>query len=98
MEISGDTAKVWTNQHSNGAEDLMVVTPSNIPLETSTDINQYQHLTDSLNLQDIHNFTLEGFNLIDLYKETLNKRIQFYWFCIYDKLFIGRKYFIYDNI
>ena len=75
MEISGDTAKVWTNQQSNGAEDLMVVTPSNTPLETSTDINQYQHLTDHLNLADIHNFTLEGFNLIDLYKETLNKRI-----------------------
>ena len=75
VEISGDTAKVWSNQPANGAEDLMVVTPSNTPLETSTDINQYQHLTDYLNLHDIHNFTLEGFNLIDLYKETLNKRI-----------------------
>ena len=53
----------------------MVVTPSNTPLEKSTDINQYQQLTDYLNLHDIHNFTLEGFNLIDLYKETLNKRI-----------------------
>ena len=75
MEISGDTAKVWTNQQTNGDEDLMVVTPSNIPLETSLDINQYQDLTDHLNLHDIHNFTLEGFNLIDLYKETLNKRV-----------------------
>ena len=55
----------------------MVVTPSNNPIETTTvtDINQYQHLTDYLNLHDIHNFTLEGFNLIDLYKETLNKRV-----------------------
>ena len=66
VEITGDTANVWSNR-ADSVEDVMVVTPI-------TDINQYDQLTEHLNLQDIHNFTYEGFNLIDLYKETLNKR------------------------
>ena len=74
VEITGDTARVWSNMEGAEAEEITIITPSST-LETSTDINQYQHLTDYLNLHDIHNFTYEGFNLIDLYKESLNKRI-----------------------
>ena len=75
VEVTGDTAKVWSNKPGETG-DITVVTPSNslTDTETTTDINQYLHLTDYLNLHQIHNFTYEGFNLIDLYKEALNKR------------------------
>ena len=73
MDITEDTARVWSNKPGDTG-DITVVTPSNSHTETTTDINQFLHLTDYLNLHHIHNFTYEGFNLIDLYKEALNKR------------------------
>ena len=75
VEVTGDTAQVWSNKPGETG-DITVVTPSNslTNTETATDINQFLHLTDYLTLHQIHNLTTSGFNLIDLYKEALNKR------------------------
>ena len=50
-------------------EKMMIVTPTSVIPE-----KPYTELSDGLTLHHIHNFTYEGFNLVDLYKDMLVKK------------------------
>ena len=68
-----------THEHIDDGEDkVMLVTPSyqllvNNSSSNSNSNNSYEVLTDQLTLHDIHNFTYEGFNLVDLYRNMLDR-------------------------
>ena len=68
-----------THEHIDDGEDkVMLVTPSyqllvNNNSSNSNNNNSYEVLTDQLTLHDIHNFTYEGFNLVDLYRNMLDR-------------------------
>ena len=71
-----------THEHIDDGEDkVMLVTPSYQLLvnnnssnrNSSNNNNSYEVLTDQLTLHDIHNFTYEGFNLVDLYRNMLDR-------------------------
>lgn len=53
-------------ENEGSGEKIMLVTPSS---------TSYNILTDNLTLEDIHNFTYEGFNLVELYKNMLKEKV-----------------------
>ena len=69
------------HEHIDDGEDkVMLVTPSyqllvnnNSSNSNNNSNNSYEVLTDQLTLHDIHNFTYEGFNLVDLYRNMLDR-------------------------
>ena len=64
-EMTHDVRRDGGEEFINEESKIMLVTPSS---------TSYKHLTNKLSLDDIHNFTYEGFNLVDLYKEALLKK------------------------
>ena len=72
-----------THEHIEEGEDkVMLVTPSYQLLANNSSNNNnnnnynnsYEVLTEELTLHDIHNFTYEGFNLVDLYRNMLDRK------------------------
>ena len=86
---SSDT-KVSDTTHEHiveGENKVMLVTPSYQLLANNSSNNNssnnksknnsnnsYEVLTEQLTLHDIHNFTYEGFNLVDLYRNKLDRK------------------------
>ena len=66
------SVKVQKVETESSTEKVMLVTPS-IVIRTTL---PFDKLSEGLTLNHIHNFTYEGFNIVDLYKELLEKKVK----------------------